>query len=189
MMRDTTPAGHDKCVDVQIAANHGAAPDADDLRRWAENALQGEAGGVCVRIVGGREGATLNKRFRGIAAATNVLSFAADVELPRERSRRGVDARIAAPIGTDSNSTSLDGPLHKHWGDVVICAPVVEAEALQQSKPTTHHYAHMVVHGVLHLRGFDHKTEPEAQKMESLETRILGDLGISDPYVGQEPAQ
>ena len=116
--------------------------------------MQHEAGEVCIRVVSAAEGERLNGRFRGVGKPTNVLSFASGAENPGGR----------------------------HLGDVVVCAPVVEAEAEQQNKRASDHYAHMVVHGVLHLRGFDHESAPEAREMESLETAILSEVGIADPY-------
>ncbi len=141
-------------VDVQLAAGPCAAPAPAELRRWAERALQGDAGAICVRVVGAAEGGRLNGRYRGVDAPTNVLSFAAGGAVPGER----------------------------YLGDVVVCAPVVEAEARRQNKQPADHYAHMVVHGVLHLRGFDHAGEREAREMEALESAILGEVGIADPY-------
>ena len=125
-----------------------------NLRRWAERALQDETGGVCVRVVGAAEAGRLNGRYRGVEEPTNVLSFPSGAEIPGE----------------------------KHLGDVVVCAPVVEAEAKEQNKRACDHYAHMVVHGVLHLRGFDHESDGDARVMESLETAILNEIGIADPY-------
>ncbi|MDE0364676.1 MAG: rRNA maturation RNase YbeY [Gammaproteobacteria bacterium] len=141
-------------VDVQIAAGGCTAPAAANLRRWAERALQDDTGEVCVRVVGAAEAGRLNGRYRGIDEPTNVLSFPSGAELTGK----------------------------KHLGDVVVCAPVVEAEAQEQNKLACDHYAHMVVHGVLHLRGFDHESAGEAQVMESLETAILNEMGIADPY-------
>ena len=141
-------------VDVQVAARRSAAPAVADLRRWAMGALQDEPGEVCVRVVGATEAGRLNGRYRGIDAPTNVLSFPSGAEAAGER----------------------------HLGDVVVCAPVVEREARQQNKRARDHYAHMVVHGVLHLRGFDHESDAQARVMESLEIAILGQIGIADPY-------
>ena len=141
-------------VEVQVAAGRPCTPAPEDLRRWAEQALQGECGAVCVRVVDAPEGGRLNGRYRGVDAPTNVLSFPAGAEFPGERV----------------------------LGDVVVCAPVVEAEARQQNKRPADHYAHMVVHGVLHLRGFDHATDGQAEAMERLESDILGEIGIADPY-------
>ena len=141
-------------VDVQIAAGGRAAPSEADLRRWAERALQDEPGEVCIRVVSAAEAGRLNGRYRGVDTPTNVLSFPSGAEVPGE----------------------------KHLGDVVVCGPVVEAEAREQNKRARDHYAHMVVHGVLHLRGFDHESAGEARTMESLEVAILDAVGIADPY-------
>ena len=100
------------------------------------------------------EGKSLSNRFRGMDEPTNVLSFPAEVEMPGETI----------------------------WGDVVICAPVVFAEADDQGKPSEDHFAHMVVHGVLHLLGYDHETPQLAQLMETEEKRILESFGVADPY-------
>ena len=108
-----------------------------------------------IRVVDEAEGRELNRRYRGMDKATNVLSFP-----------------FQAPAGIDS----------QHLGDLVICAPVVEREAREQRKSLRDHCAHLVVHGVLHLRGYDHQDEREAEEMEALERRILQQLGIADPY-------
>jgi probable rRNA maturation factor len=145
-------------IDVQIAADVDAAPRAVELRRWARAALAklDESGDLCIRIVGADEMADLNARFRKKPGATNVLSFGADV---------------VAPDGDE------------RWlGDVAICAPVVATEAAQQGKSTADHYAHLVVHGVLHLCGCDHEEPDEAEVMERLEVAILHALQIEDPY-------
>jgi len=141
-------------VEVQIAARVSTAPTEAEMRSWAERALQDEPGGVCIRVVGAAEAKRLNNRYRGADKPTNVLSFPSGVEIPGG----------------------------KHLGDVVVCAPVVDAEARQQRKRACDHYAHMVVHGVLHLRGFDHEYAEEARTMERLEISILGEFGIADPY-------
>jgi probable rRNA maturation factor len=107
---------------------------------------------VTVRYVGAAEGRRLNREFRGKDYATNVLSF------PYEASRRGVN------------------------GDLVICAPVVAREAREQGKPVEAHHAHLLVHGLLHLRGYDHEREDEALRMERRERSILAKLGFPDPY-------
>ena len=97
----------------------------------------------------------MNRQYRGKDYATNVLSFPA--ELPRG---------VTSPL----------------LGDLVVCAPVVAREAREQGKPPRDHYAHLTVHGVLHLLGFDHQNERDATRMETLETRVLAALGIADPY-------
>ncbi len=142
-------------VEVQLAAPTHQLPLASDFCRWAKRALQGERGDLCVRVVDADESQALNGRYRGIDAPTNVLSFPAGASQPSEA-----------------------GLL----GDIVVCAPVVEAEAAQQDKAPTEHFAHMVVHGVLHLRGHDHEAEAEARAMEKLETAILNELGMADPH-------
>lgn len=145
-------------LDVQDAARTRAVPDKPHIRRWARAALAGvrrRQVGLTVRIVGEREGAALNRRYRGRRGATNVLSF------PFEE-----------PPGLRTGQL----------GDLVVCAPVVAREARTVGKPAPAHWAHMVVHGVLHLRGYDHKTAQEARRMERLERRILAQLGFADPY-------
>ena len=110
---------------------------------------------LVVRIVDESESESLNTTYRQKHQSTNVLSF------PFE-----------APPGIDE----------PHLGDLVVCAPVVEREAQQQNKSLESHWAHMIVHGVLHLQGLDHQNEQEAEEMESLERQILADLGYPDPY-------
>jgi len=134
-------------------------PDDEAFQSWVDAALDDQAASLAIRIVDKSESRVLNRRYRKQDKPTNVLSFSAD--LPPE-----VSAQLACP------------PL----GDLVICAAVVRAEALAQNKPEIHHWAHMTVHGVLHLRGFDHETGPEAQRMEQHEIDVLAGLGIPDPY-------
>ncbi|MCC5872013.1 MAG: rRNA maturation RNase YbeY [Gammaproteobacteria bacterium] len=142
---------------VQLAAEGSDPPDEADFRAWVEAALAGRraATELVIRIVDAEEGRALNATWRGRDRPTNVLSFPAD--LPPE----------------------LDLPL---LGDLVLCAPVVVAEAREQGKSVSDHYAHLTIHGVLHLLGFDHEEEIEAQRMEAEERRILAGLGIDDPY-------
>lgn len=130
------------------------------FRRWVEAALRGakrrKPAELAIRIVDTDEGRALNRDYRGKDYATNVLSFPA--ELPP-----GVDLPLI--------------------GDLAICAPVVLREASEQAKAPRDHWAHLTVHGVLHLLGHDHIEDAEAEAMEGLETRILAGLGIADPYV------
>jgi len=145
-------------LEVQDAADGTDVPREDEVRRWTEAALKGcgrEAVEVAVRFVGEAEGKLLNQRYRKKAVATNVLSF------PFEN-----------PPGVATDML----------GDIVICAPVVEREAREQGLPARAHWAHMVVHGALHLRGYDHVEDEEARTMEALESRILKGLGFDDPY-------
>ena len=153
-------------VDVQLACDEPDIPSLDDLGRWAELALResgrAPAGDVelAVRVVDAEEIRTLNRLYRDADTATNVLSF---------------------PAGRIDGMPADAGVL---LGDVVICAPVVSDEARAQGKPAAHHWAHMIVHGTLHLLGFDHESEPEAREMEALEARVLALENVTDPYAG-----
>ena len=131
------------------------------MTAWAAAAagIRGRHAEVSVRIVGRREGRRLNAQWRGKDYATNVLSFPAE-GLPRALRPR---------------------PL----GDLVLCAPVVADEARAQGKTLAAHWAHLVVHGVLHLLGHDHEHDAEAQRMERQERRILARLGFPDPYADE----
>ncbi|KAA6184081.1 rRNA maturation RNase YbeY [Thiohalocapsa marina] len=155
-------------LDLQWASDAPELPSAEQLRAWAEAALDHSGAPspaqpeMTIRIVDEAEGAELNAAYRGRSGATNVLSF--PFELPP-----GLDAAGAAD-------------LPDLLGDLVICAPVVQREALQQGKPLAAHWAHMVVHGTLHLLGYDHIQAAEAARMEALETDILRRLGFSAPY-------
>lgn len=149
-------------VHVNYATPRRGVPAPASFTRWVAAALAGagysKRAELSIRIVGAREGHALNRRYRGIDHATNVLSFAA--ELPRG---------VASPL----------------LGDLVICAPVVAREARAQGKPVRDHYAHLTVHGALHLRGYDHQDAADAARMEALETRVLAALGIADPYAAR----
>ena len=145
-------------VDIQQACSD-PVPDEEDIRRWIEAALAGAQrdgdSEVSLRLVDSPEMTELNQNYRDKSGPTNVLSFPSD--LPQE----------------------LDLPL---LGDIVICAPVVRREAAQQGKPLKAHWAHMTVHGTLHLLGYDHIEEAEAEAMEALETDILTTLNYPCPY-------
>jgi probable rRNA maturation factor len=138
-------------------------PDDESFSRWVTTTLEAQADKcaanhapeISIRINNETEMSALNARYRHKSGPTNVLSFPAD--LPPE-------------IGS--------GLL----GDIVICAPVVEREARTQGKPAVSHWAHMTVHGTLHLLGFDHIEATEAEQMENLETRLLLGMGYADPY-------
>jgi probable rRNA maturation factor len=147
-------------VAVGYAAPRKGVPASPSFRRWIEAALKGarrrKASEVSIRIVDIEEGQALNLQYRGRDYATNVLSF--PVELPP-----GVDLPLI--------------------GDLVICAPVVAREAAEQGKKPADHWAHLTIHGTLHLLGYDHIDEAEAEAMEALETKVLAGLGISDPYL------
>ena len=146
-------------VNVGYAATRKGVPTSASFRQWVEAALRGakrrKATELSIRIVDAKEGRQLNRDYRGKDYATNVLSF--PIDLP---------PGVKLPL----------------IGDLVICAPVVAREAAEQDKLARHHWAHMTVHGVLHLLGYDHIDNAEAEEMEALETRILAGLGIDDPY-------
>ena len=145
-------------VDVEDASGASGVPSTEQFRRWAEAAFAGrrEAAELSIRVVDEKEGAELNSRYRGKDYATNVLSFPA--ELPP-----GVPLPVV--------------------GDLVICAAVVAREADAQGKPLEAHWAHLTVHGCLHLIGYDHEDDSQAAEMEPLETAILAKLGFPDPYL------
>jgi len=149
-------------LDLQVATAAPDLPTEHDFAYWAAAALDGrrERGALTIRVVGLDEGHDLNLRFRGQDKPTNVLSF---------------------PFEVPPGLTGMDG-VDDFIGDLVICAPVVRQEALEQGKPGPAHWAHMVVHGVLHLLDYDHVTEADAARMEGLETAILVRLGFPPPY-------
>ncbi len=153
-------------IDMQIASEHKELPDQQQLTLWAQTALQGlkNQAELSIRIVDESESQQLNLDYRGMDKPTNVLSF--PFEVPE------------ALVGLDEVGHLI--------GDLIICAQVVTDEAKQQNKPLMHHWAHMVVHGCLHLLGYDHITDEEAQVMEDLERTILSKLDISDPYLLDE---
>lgn len=144
-------------VNLQVAIAGEALPTAEEFTTWTRAVLAecSEEAEVTIRIVSEAESAALNQQFRGRAGPTNVLAFPFDSPIP------------------------LDLPL---LGDVVICAPVVRREAQEQDKAVQAHWAHMVIHGSLHLLGYDHHTPYQAHHMESLEQTILAALGFPNPY-------
>lgn len=150
-------------ISVGYALPRRGLPAAVSFRKWVAAALEGRIreADLAVRIVDAREGRALNRHYRGKDQATNVLSFPAEiaegVKLPRG---------VKMPL----------------LGDLVLCAPVIAREAREQHKPLSAHYAHMTVHGALHLLGWDHGDDREAECMEQLEREILSSLGIDDPY-------
>jgi probable rRNA maturation factor len=151
-------------ADVQIACRSDGMPATRDIELWAWRAYCGavdDADGeveVSVRVVTKDEIRELNRDYRAKDKATNVLSF---------------------PAG---NVAGLPADAVRTLGDVVICADVVREEAAQQGKTVENHWAHMLVHGVLHLLGFDHVTDAEAGRMEDLEKQVLAAHGVPDPY-------
>jgi probable rRNA maturation factor len=149
-------------VEIQYATEYPDLPAEADFIRWVRAALpqQREELEVVIRLVDEAESRHLNLSYRGKDSPTNVLSF--PFEAPPE-----------VPTGL--------------LGDLVICAPVVVREAREQGKTELAHWAHMVVHGVLHLQGYDHQNDADAQRMEDLERAILERLHFPDPYSEEEP--
>ena len=152
-------------VKTDILNDSSAAwtPDAASCNEWIASALSGadysQQCSVSVRYVDESESQTLNASFRGKDTPTNVLSFPAN--LPADLIKR---------LGNE------------FLGDIVICAPILEKEAQQQGKTLAAHWAHLTVHGTLHLLGFDHETEADAEIMENLEISSLHNLGFNNPY-------
>lgn len=155
-------------VDVQLALDDAvnmSVPTAQSIQRWVDAALQGaelntDATQMTLRIVERDEITELNEQYRQKTGATNVLSF------PFEPTP-GMPAELAEP----------------ELGDVIVCAAVVEQEAREQDKTSEAHWAHMIVHGTLHLLGYDHIQEDEAEQMEAIEVAVLARLGFADPYL------
>ena len=148
-------------VDIQLVDGSAKMPDAQQIRGWVAAVfatLDRSPLALTVRVVGEEEMAKLNQRYRGRNQSTNVLSF---------------------PI------EPLPGMHTDLLGDIVVCGPVVDREAATQHKPPMGHWAHMVVHGMLHLFGYDHESDQEATAMETLETFVLEELGFSNPYRGE----
>ena len=149
---------------MQLACDDSDVPDADRIREWVGAALANvehepsDEYDVSVRVVDSAEMQTLNRDFRGKDKPTNVLSFpGGDVAGLPEYETRGL-------------------------GDVVICAEIVRDEAAAQNKALADHWAHMLVHGTLHLLGYDHISDEQADDMEGLEVKILTTIGVADPY-------
>jgi probable rRNA maturation factor len=145
-------------IEIQTIFNSNGQPDQEQIQQWVDAALDGfnQDTEIVVRIVDEQESAELNEQYRLKPGPTNILSF--PVEVPE-----GIELNLL--------------------GDLVVCAPVLEKEALEQHKALTDHWAHIIVHGVLHLLGYDHLDEDEAELMESKEITILNKLNIKNPYI------
>ena len=151
-------------ITIQFASDKKRAPKPARLRQWAEKALENqmESAELNIRIVDINEMSKLNSVYRRKNGPTNVLSFPSAIH----------------------DEVELETPI---LGDIVICTEVVNSEAREQQKSEEAHWAHMVVHGVFHLLGYDHESNNEAEIMESLEKQVMRDLGFKDPYeVGEE---
>lgn len=146
-------------LNLQVATQSKMLPTVLQLEKWVkttfENRREAKSGEITIRIVDEEESATLNEQYRGKKGPTNVLSFHYD---------------------------TLPGMTESFLGDLVICAPVVEKEAEEQHKTLLAHWAHMVIHGSLHLLGFDHVMPLDAENMEGLETELMVKLGFPSPY-------
>ncbi len=155
-------------IDLQIACKQPDLPSAAEIQLWLDTvlgALKQTDKELTVRIVESDEIQQLNQQYRGKDKPTNVLSF------PFE-----------APSFALPDQDAPQDQMQDFLGDIVICAQVVAEEAQQQQKKLNHHWAHMLIHGTLHLFGYDHIEEQEAQEMESLEVSLLQQLAIDDPY-------
>ena len=151
-------------IDLQLAADNADLPNESDFNHWATVALVhlGEDTApisLCIRIVEEEESSALNNSYRNKQGPTNVLSFRADTP-----------------------DFIVQQTKEKQLGDIVLCAPLVGQEAKQQRKQATAHWAHLTVHGVLHLLDHDHENPEEAEEMEGLEIAILQQLGFANPY-------
>ncbi len=157
------PLKHDSqlALEVQHASSESELPSRADLHQWAAVAIgdKKSQAELVIRTVDEPESAALNRQYRGKSGATNVLSFP-----------------FQPPSPVESNLL----------GDLIICAPVVTKEAAAQKKTEQAHWAHMVVHGILHLLGYDHEKSAEAAEMENREIEILAQLGFPDPYQTNE---
>lgn len=144
-------------LDIQVVHTSDTDPTADQFQLWADTALShlNKDFELTIRVVDNSESQQLNHQYRNKNKPTNVLSFPFEV-----------------PEGIDLNLL----------GDLVICSDIVASEALEQNKAITDHWAHLVIHGCLHLLGYDHIEEVEAEEMESLEIQLLASLGIDNPY-------
>ena len=145
-------------LDLQLAYTDDNVPEYNEFTHWTKIALNQDKdmdATLCIRIVDEAESAQLNETYRKKQGPTNVLTFSYE------------------------NAPGLQSGTH---GDIIICAPVIEKEAKQQNKQLKSHWAHMVIHGVMHLRGYTHDTEKTATIMENIETEIMHSLGFENPY-------
>ena len=145
-------------VSLQIGLSDPKAydiPEQCEFQDWTDITTHAE-GEVCVRVVDKAESARLNEQYRQRPYASNVLSFAFNAPIP------------------------LENPL---LGDIVIAAPLILEEAVEQEKPIKDHWAHIFIHGLLHLQGYDHQDDEQARQMEACEIKILNRLGFANPYI------
>lgn len=154
---------HGLHVSVENVSGDATVPSASRFSDWLTAAF-GESltGELAIRIVDEDEGRAVNERYRGHCAATNVLAFA----------------------GPDPHR-DIDAEMPRHLGDLVLCAAVVGREAREQGKASDAHWAHLSIHGVLHLLGLDHQADDDAKIMEAREAELLAKLGFDDPYASE----
>ena len=143
-------------MEIQRAVEDSTIPDDEQFQKWAAAIEASDKQVVSIRIVDEVEIAALNQQYRKKSHATNVLAFPADIP------------------------TEVDLPF---IGDIVICAPVVAKQAAEQGKSLLSHWAHMTLHGILHLQGYDHIDDADAKIMENIEVHLMSKLGFSNPYV------
>ena len=163
-------------IELQNPCEYRDIPSLEQLSAWANAAYQNkdetdEESSVVIRVVDEQESAELNGDYRGKDYATNVLSF--PFEMP--------SAELLAEYGIEADGV-FDELEEDHLGDLVICEPVLQKEAAEQHKSLEQHWVHLLVHGILHLQGYDHISDEEAEIMETLEVEILGKLGFDNPY-------
>ena len=158
-------------VDLQIVSESKELPTLAQLEQWAQLALRiaDSEAEITIRIVDDEESNELNLQYRGKDKPTNVLSF------PFEQPEFD-DPELAAEMATELGDVN-------YLGDLVVNAQLVAQEAIQQHKNVIDHWAHLVIHGTLHLQGFDHIEDDEAEAMETLEVQLLATLNITNPYV------
>ena len=144
-------------IDIQIASQSKKIPAQEQFQYWVDAILTNstENSEIVIRIVDEPEMIQFNEQYRNKKGSTNILSFPFDM-----------------PVGIKSDLL----------GDLLVCAPIVEKEALLQNKALEHHWSHMIIHGVLHLLGYDHIDNDEAEEMEALEINILQTVNIENPY-------
>lgn len=154
-------------IELQNPCEFITTPDLSACQKWVETALKiieyKQPCSVVIRFVDEEEGRALNRDFRNKNTATNVLSFPYEIS------------------ALEGSIPELSNP-ENHLGDLVLCEKVIVQEAQQQHKLLTEHWAHLIIHGILHLQGYDHLDENEADKMEALEINILKTLGYKNPY-------
>lgn len=148
-------------IDIQRIDNSALVPNDQQIKSWAQLALKSllTKAELTIRIVDTTEMQTLNKQYRSKDYPTNVLSFPSSIP------------------------ATLREKLDSHFiGDIIICPNILSKESVEQNKVLDHHWAHMIVHGVLHLLGYDHINQTDEEKMQALEIQILSQLGIDNPY-------